>query len=108
MGGTVEEDASTAPKPKPTILVPPRASMELLFTSGSGPWFSPGPMTLVSSFFPDQGPFSFSQLLAGAMASPLRRSPVLYRLMLLGKKGIFLVMRRLGRVIWRWLRRRRV
>ncbi|KAL0431759.1 UNVERIFIED_CONTAM: putative WRKY transcription factor 4 [Sesamum radiatum] len=75
MGGTVEEDASTAPKPKPTILVPPRASMELLFTNGSGPWFSPGPMTLVSTFFPDQGPFSFSQLLAGAMASPLPAKP---------------------------------
>nr|AMO00394.1 WRKY transcription factor 26 [Manihot esculenta] len=33
--------------------------------------FSPGPMTLVSSFFSDSDDFkSFSQLLAGAMASP--------------------------------------
>ncbi|KAK4426235.1 putative WRKY transcription factor 4 [Sesamum alatum] len=74
MGESVE-DASTARNPKPTILVPPRASMELLFTNGSGPWFSPGPMTLVSSFFPEQGSFSFSQLLAGAMASPLPAKP---------------------------------
>ncbi|KAL0423019.1 UNVERIFIED_CONTAM: putative WRKY transcription factor 4 [Sesamum radiatum] len=89
MGGTVDEDASTAPKPKPTILVPPRASMELLFTNGSGPWFSPGPMTLVSSFFPEQGPFSFSQLLAGAMASPLPVKPGSLPTNASGKEGNF-------------------
>ncbi|XP_011085706.1 probable WRKY transcription factor 4 isoform X1 [Sesamum indicum] len=89
MGGTVEEDASTAPKPKPTILVPPRASMEFLFTNGSGPWFSPGPMTLVSSFFPEQGPFSFSQLLAGAMASPLPAKPGSLPTNASGKEGNF-------------------
>ncbi|KAG8384662.1 hypothetical protein BUALT_Bualt04G0141300 [Buddleja alternifolia] len=70
MGETTIEDAATA-KAKPTILVPPRGSMESLFTNGLGFGFSPGPMTLVSSFFAEQGPFSFSQLLAGAMASPI-------------------------------------
>ncbi|PIN14819.1 hypothetical protein CDL12_12543 [Handroanthus impetiginosus] len=74
MGETVE-DASKASKPKPTILVPPRGSMEFLFAHGSGPGFSPGPMTLVSSLFPEKSPFSFSQLLAGAMASPLAAKP---------------------------------
>lgn len=46
--------------------------MESLFTGGPGA--SPGPMTLVSSFFsendPDSDCRSFSQLLAGAMNSP--------------------------------------
>lgn len=56
---------------KPTIQVPPRGSVGFLYANGSGPGFSPGPMTLVSSFFPEHSPFSFSQLLAGAMASPL-------------------------------------
>lgn len=74
MGETVG-DASTASKSKPTIMVPPRGSMGFLFANGSGPGFSPGPMTLLSSFFPEQGPFSFSQLLAGAMASPLAPKP---------------------------------
>ncbi|KAB1211471.1 putative WRKY transcription factor 3 [Morella rubra] len=49
--------------------------METFFTGGPGA--SPGPMTLVSSLFsdnyPDSGCRSFSQLLAGAMASPLAR-----------------------------------
>ncbi|KAG2710176.1 hypothetical protein I3760_04G014100 [Carya illinoinensis] len=67
---------SSAPAPsRPTITLPPRPSMETFFTGGSGA--SPGPMTLVSSFFsdnyPDSGCRSFSQLLAGAMASPLAR-----------------------------------
>ncbi|PIN00550.1 hypothetical protein CDL12_26946 [Handroanthus impetiginosus] len=71
MGGSAVEDGAAAQKAKPTILVPPRGSMESLFTNGLGSLgFSPGPMTLVSSFFSEQGPFSFSQLLAGAMASP--------------------------------------
>lgn len=50
---------------RPTITLPPRT--ENLFTAG----FSPGPMTLLSSFFPDGDDCkSFSQLLAGAMVSP--------------------------------------
>lgn len=73
---TVEDVAGEAPKAKPTILVPPRGSMDSLFANGlAGLGFSPGPMTLVSSFFSDQGPFSFSQLLAGAMASPIAAKP---------------------------------
>ncbi|KAL6969749.1 WRKY Transcription Factor [Sarracenia purpurea var. burkii] len=63
--------ASSAPL-RPTIMLPPRSSMESLFTGGPGA--SPGPMTLVSNFFsendPDSDCRSFSQLLAGAMASP--------------------------------------
>ncbi|RAL40113.1 hypothetical protein DM860_008253 [Cuscuta australis] len=62
---------SAAPVQRPTITLPPRSSMESFLTSGfSG--VSPGPMTLVSSFFSngDSQP-SFSQLLAGAMASPV-------------------------------------
>lgn len=62
---------------RPTITLPPRTSFETLFnTSGGGAagpglGFSPGPMTLVSSFFSDgEDCKSFSQLLAGAMLSP--------------------------------------
>uniref|UniRef100_A0A2P2LK96 Uncharacterized protein WRKY transcription factor 06 n=1 Tax=Rhizophora mucronata TaxID=61149 RepID=A0A2P2LK96_RHIMU len=56
------------PPARPTITLPPRPSMDALFTGG----FSPGPMTLVSSFFSDSyQDASFSQLLA--MASPLPR-----------------------------------
>ncbi|KAL6013518.1 WRKY Transcription Factor [Asimina triloba] len=69
-----------APKnagPRPTIALPPRSAVESLFMKGSDA--SPGPMTLVSSFFaendPDSEYRSFSQLLAGAMASP-RPPPV--------------------------------
>lgn len=67
--------ASQPPPPhtRPTIALPPRPSMETFFTGGPGA--SPGPMTLVSSFFSDNYPDleyrSFSQLLAGAMASPM-------------------------------------
>uniref|UniRef100_A0A2N9GQB0 WRKY domain-containing protein n=1 Tax=Fagus sylvatica TaxID=28930 RepID=A0A2N9GQB0_FAGSY len=73
-----EEDSgrvtsTTQTPPRPTITLPPRPSMDTLFTGGPGA--SPGPMTLVSSFFSDNYPDSdcrsFSQLLAGAMASPL-------------------------------------
>ncbi|KAK6921973.1 WRKY domain [Dillenia turbinata] len=57
---------------KPTITLPQRSSMESIFNGGLG--VSPGPMTLVSSFFaendPDTDCRSFSQLLAGAMDSP--------------------------------------
>ncbi|TYI63356.1 hypothetical protein E1A91_D09G012900v1 [Gossypium mustelinum] len=59
----------------PTITLPPRPPIDGLFQSGSG--LSPGPMTLVSAFFsdPDSTNRSFSQLLAGAMASPGAKLP---------------------------------
>ncbi|KAE8695770.1 ATP binding protein, putative isoform 1 [Hibiscus syriacus] len=55
---------------RPYITLPPKPAMDGLFSSGSG--LSPGPMTLVSSFFPDldSADRPFSQLLASAMASP--------------------------------------
>ena len=63
------------PQSRPTITLPPRPSAEAFF-SGSGAGVSPGPMTLLSSYFSfdgggDSDCRSFSQLLAGAMASPL-------------------------------------
>ena len=61
------------PSQRPTIILPPRPSVEAFFAGGPGA--SPGPMTLVSSFFadncPDSDSHSFSHLLAGPMASPL-------------------------------------
>ncbi|KAL8161469.1 hypothetical protein V2J09_012958 [Rumex salicifolius] len=69
-----ENDAvsSTKPPPRPSIALPPRSSIDALFGPG-GFGASPGPMTLVSSLFSDTDPDSdcrsFSQLLAGAMAS---------------------------------------
>ncbi|MED6210788.1 WRKY Transcription Factor [Stylosanthes scabra] len=65
--GGVEEQ----PPQRPSITLPSRggggSSMESLFGGG----FSPGPMTLITSLFGgDDGNKSFSQLLAGAMASP--------------------------------------
>ncbi|KAI4387808.1 hypothetical protein MLD38_000210 [Melastoma candidum] len=56
---------------RPTITLPPRPTADTLFGSG----LSPGPLTLVSSFFAENGGLendsrSFSQLLAGAMNSP--------------------------------------
>lgn len=78
MGGIGDQPPSSAPPgapPRPTIALPPRTSMDVLFNggpSGGGFGFSPGPMTLVSSFFNENEDFkSFSQLLAGAMASPV-------------------------------------
>lgn len=69
--GSSSSRASSVPL-RPTITLPPRSSVETLFTGAPGT--SPGPMTLVSSFFsendPDSDCRSFSQLLAGAMASP--------------------------------------
>lgn len=62
---------------RPTITIPPRAPFETLFAVGSIPGFSPGPMTLMSSFFSDSDSCSFSQLLAGAMASPLAKPSLL-------------------------------
>ncbi|GMN41931.1 hypothetical protein TIFTF001_011155 [Ficus carica] len=75
--------SSAPPLPRPSITLPPRASFEALFNGGGGGaaagpgsvGFSPGPMTLVSSFFSDADDCkSFSQLLAGAMASPAATS----------------------------------
>uniref|UniRef100_A0A2P2LKB2 Putative WRKY transcription factor 3 n=1 Tax=Rhizophora mucronata TaxID=61149 RepID=A0A2P2LKB2_RHIMU len=66
---TMAARGAQPPAARPTITLPPRPSMETLFTGG----FSPGPMTLVSSFFSDSYPDgSFSHLLA--MASPNPRS----------------------------------
>lgn len=67
---TMADGASklTAP-PRPTLSLPPRSSIESFFSGGAS--FSPGPMTLVSNFFSENHTESFSQLLAGAMASPI-------------------------------------
>ncbi|WJX75272.1 hypothetical protein P8452_58821 [Trifolium repens] len=67
MSTTNPSDADTASPPtRPTITLPPRPSVEAFFAGAA----SPGPMTLVSSFFATESA-TFSQLLAGAMASPL-------------------------------------
>ncbi|CAK7326147.1 unnamed protein product [Dovyalis caffra] len=61
-----------------TITLPPRSFTETFFSSGPPGTlgFSPGPMTLLSSFFSDSDDCkSFSQLLAGAMASPNFKPP---------------------------------
>ncbi|XP_056169822.1 probable WRKY transcription factor 4 [Syzygium oleosum] len=57
------------PRPplRPTISVPPRPAAAAMF----GPCGSPGPLSLVSSFFAEPDGGSFSELLAGAMYSPL-------------------------------------
>lgn len=79
--GEAEETSQVTAPPRPTIslTLPPRPSMETLFAGGPG--LSPGPMTLVSNFFseyyPDSDSCSFSQLLAGAMASPVGRPNLL-------------------------------
>ncbi|XP_062106584.1 probable WRKY transcription factor 3 [Humulus lupulus] len=76
----VSFSGATVPPPplglvRPTLTLPPRPSMEAFFSGGAGA--SPGPLTLVSRFFADSGPDSdyrsFTQLLAGAIASPLAR-----------------------------------
>lgn len=83
MTDAVDSKASAAgggaQPPRPTIAVPPRpASFESFFAGGSIPGFSPGPMTLLSSMFsPDSNSCSFSQLLAGAMASPVAKTSFL-------------------------------
>ncbi|KAL6186802.1 hypothetical protein ACLB2K_042921 [Fragaria x ananassa] len=71
--------SSRPPQPsRPTITLPPRTSFETMFNNsgtGGNTGFSPGPMTLVSSFFSDgEDCKSFSQLLAGAMMSPADRA----------------------------------
>ncbi|GMI87414.1 WRKY DNA-binding protein 3 [Hibiscus trionum] len=77
MGESQEQKPSAQPSKalaasRPTITLPPRPFSEASFNGGAGMMgFSPGPMTLVSNFFSDSDEFkSFSQLLAGAMASP--------------------------------------
>ncbi|KAM7269028.1 hypothetical protein ACFE04_024525 [Oxalis oulophora] len=88
--GENNEDQQQQPPPskssaqqRPTITLPPRSNFgESMFSgpgSGLGLGFSPGPMTLVSSFFNDSVTDdckSFSQLLAGAMSSPANQKPV--------------------------------
>ncbi|KAG1366831.1 putative WRKY transcription factor 3 [Cocos nucifera] len=83
-GGAGEAAAPRAgPPPRPTISLPPRSAYESLFhggaAGGGGPsGVSPGPLTLVSSFFaedPDSGFQSFTQLLQGAMNSPVGVAP---------------------------------
>ena len=79
--------SSGPPLPRPSITLPPRTSFEALFNGSGGAaaaggpgsvGFSPGPMTLVSSFFSDADDCkSFSQLLAGAMALPAPSLPLL-------------------------------
>ncbi|CAK9162958.1 unnamed protein product [Ilex paraguariensis] len=75
MGLTEGAPEVAAPARPITITLPPRSSFEGVFSGGAGPGFSPGPMTLVTNFFSDHYPdsdcHSFSQLLAGAMASPV-------------------------------------
>eukprot|EP01018_Ginkgo_biloba_P014000 Gb_31953 [translate_table: standard] len=67
-GGVLVSKPSSS---RPTLSLPLRSSVESFFRGTDS---SPGPMTLVSSFFSDHDPDSecrsFSQLLAGAMASP--------------------------------------
>ncbi|XP_027345914.1 probable WRKY transcription factor 3 isoform X2 [Abrus precatorius] len=71
-GGNGKEDQappSTAARPR--ITLPPRASTERIFDGGPTVGFSPGPMSLLSSFFGDNDECkSFSELLAGAMVDP--------------------------------------
>ncbi|KAE9613695.1 hypothetical protein Lal_00016113 [Lupinus albus] len=68
--------AEGSPPRRPTITLPPRTSVDTLFNGGGGGdggafVFSPGPMSLVSSFFAENNNDeykSFSQLLAGTMS----------------------------------------
>ncbi|WOL17660.1 hypothetical protein Cni_G26453 [Canna indica] len=77
-GVVVGEEEAAAPRAgaplRPTIALPPRSSFESLFRGGGGASeVSPGPLTLVSSFFaedPDSDCRSFTQLLVGAINSP--------------------------------------
>ncbi|OMO93362.1 DNA-binding WRKY [Corchorus capsularis] len=77
MAGNQEQQPSSQPSKtvapqRPTITPPPRPFGEALFNGGPGMMgYSPGPMTLLSNFLSDTDEYkSFSQLLAGAMASP--------------------------------------
>ncbi|KAJ8530615.1 hypothetical protein K7X08_023496 [Anisodus acutangulus] len=81
MGGKFKDppisSSSSSSSSLSTLTIPPRAPFEAFFGGGNMPYFSPGPMTLVSSFFSDSEYPSFSQLLAGAMASPLSKPATL-------------------------------
>ncbi|KAG0481649.1 hypothetical protein HPP92_012507 [Vanilla planifolia] len=71
-GGRGVVTLSAAEGKRPSISLPPRSTVESVFRGGPAE-ASPGPMTLVSSFFaedPESECRSFSQLLAGAIASP--------------------------------------
>ncbi|KAL3654276.1 WRKY transcription factor 4 [Castilleja foliolosa] len=63
---------SSSKPPAPMVSLPPRSSADSYFMGGMG--VSPGPMTLVSSFFAENDPNSdcrsFSELLSGADTSP--------------------------------------
>ncbi|GKU97272.1 hypothetical protein SLEP1_g10440 [Rubroshorea leprosula] len=72
--GKMNSKLAGAAAARPTITLPPRPAMDTFFLGGLG--ISPGPMTLVSNLFSDNYPDgadyrSFSQLLAGAMVSPV-------------------------------------
>ncbi|WOK94428.1 hypothetical protein Cni_G03130 [Canna indica] len=75
-GGGGGRGGDGKPPPRPTIAVPSRSSIEsILFRGGGGgaSEASPGPLTLVSSFFaadPESECRSFTQLLVGAINSP--------------------------------------
>ena len=70
--------SKSLPSRPTTITLPPRSFTETFFSSGTPGTmgFSPGPMTLLSSFFSDSDDCkSFSQLLAGAISSPNSKPP---------------------------------
>ncbi|CAL9151965.1 unnamed protein product [Musa hybrid cultivar] len=82
-GVVVVPEGGAGVPPRPTVSLPPRPSLESLFqggVSGWGAWeASPGPLTLVSSFFAEDSESecrSFTQLLAGAMNSPAAAAAV--------------------------------
>lgn len=69
---------ATGPK-KLSLALPPRNATEAFLRGADGA--TPSPMTFVSSLFADQDPYagdykSFSQLLAGAIASPTASHPL--------------------------------
>ncbi|VFQ68551.1 unnamed protein product [Cuscuta campestris] len=70
MGDSTEAVSADSGRSPAALTIPDRAFFDSLFPA---PVFSPGPMTPISSFFPDSPVCSFSQLLAGAMASPLAK-----------------------------------
>lgn len=79
MSSTKEEEINTLlktsnPNNRPSTITPPPRMFSMENPFGSSTGISPGPMTLVSRFFSDDSNYqSFSQLLAGAMNSPLAR-----------------------------------
>ncbi|CAH9118697.1 unnamed protein product [Cuscuta epithymum] len=78
MGESSEGVSAVSGHSRLALTVPPRPPTETLFSVGPAPGFSPaGPTTLKSSFCSDSHGCSFSQLLAGAMASPLAKQSLL-------------------------------